>query len=792
MRIVVGLTEHLGDIVACEPVARHLKEKHPSASLAWVVAGRYRELIDANPYIDETIVVECLTDWIKLTKHGCYDRIVDLHTNYRVCPHCCVPLYKTTGNPYVNVYEWFDYGSILEAFSVGAGLPKLSVQPQVYVQNLHKENVDRLHLGNDYCVVHRTSNDAAKDWRDAHWQELVEWLLTVKKMKVVEVGAGKRPAALPVRTDGYLSLHNATSILETAEVIRRARLFIGVDSGPAHLANAVRAPGVVLLGRYGYFRRYMPFSGHYASHANDVKIIRNLTGHVVDIPLQEVVDAIDYVLSIQECARSDTADATIPGNPKQPIGRQRLASASVASSSNASQLDVRHSDPACLGGSLSRIEQPPGDQTRGTIDYPRVFSFYLPQFHPIAENNAAHGMGFTEWNNVIRAKPLFKGHYQPRMPGELGMYDLRATEVMDEQVRLATDHGISGFCFYYYYFNGRKLLYTPINNYIRSDHKMPFFFLWANENWTERWDGGDRKVIIQQEHSKEDDRVFLEQLLPIFEDDRYVKIDGKPLLMLYKVHLFSDILRTTESWRQIIEKAGYPGIYLVMVDDWTTINHPRDFGCDATYEIPSNIVPADVCVDSLETYDLDEGFEGKIVDYYKFANFHLGRPIPAYKRFRTVMLPWDNTPRYRNQAIVHVNADNDAYKMWLISAYLDTHRRFVKDERIMFVHSWNEWCEGTYLEPDGRYGRRFLEQTRDAIRLGREVIDMTERSVLDPSPLVTMQRVEQERDAGAFRVAKFSRDEADRLRAELAAIHASTSWRVTRPLRRVKRLLRRR
>jgi ADP-heptose:LPS heptosyltransferase len=789
MRILVGLIEHLGDIVACEPVARHLKSEHPSAMLSWVVSPAFRELIDTNPYIDDTIVVECLTDWIKLTKHGDYDRIVDLHVNYRVCPHCRIPLYKTVGNPHVNVYEWFDYGNILEAFSLGAGLPTLSGQPQVYIGDRHKTKIDQLRLDDAYCVVHRASNAVEKDWQEPHWQQFIRWLIEDENLTVVEVGRGPATAAPSRLGDGHLSLYNATGILETAEIIRRAKVFVGVDSGPAHLANAVKAPGVVLLGRLGYFRQYMPFSGYYSGGAANVKLVRNLTGNVRDIALNDVVEAARYVLRVNRRISCERTHFTPSRGAEAMEIRRDIGDVAIDVDEAESSSTYQVSAPTRVAASAALASDTGAGG--GTV-YPRVFSFYLPQFHPIPENNRAHGMGFTEWHNVVGAKPLFRGHYQPRVPGELGFYDLRAPEVMQEQIRLAVEHGITGFCFYYYYFQGRKLLYTPIEHYIRSKATAPFMFLWANESWTKRWDGGDQEVILRQEHNAEDDLIFLHELLPVFADPRYVKIHGKPVLLIYKAHLFPDIRRTTETWRREIEHAGFPGIYLVMVDDWLPIDHPRAFGFDASYEIPSNLVCNELCVTEHQT-DLVDDFEGKVVDYYKFANYHLGRLPPQYKRFRTVMLPWDNTPRYRNRAIVHVNSDNDAYKVWLSSALVETYKRFEAEERILFIHSWNEWCEGTYLEPDGRFGRHFLEQTRDAVRGTREVIDLVERLRADPNATLLLNRIGLARDEGMAQFNKCARDgsawalgEAGRLRAELDAMYASTSWRATAPLRWMK------
>ena len=176
MKIVVGLIEHIGDIIACEPVARFLRLKHPGAHISWVVATTFRELIDVNPNIDETVPVDCLTDWIKMVQHGVYDLVVDLHVNYRICSHCQIPLIKQHGNPFVSAYEWLDYGPLLTAFSIGAGLPPLAAHPNVYIQEKHKLAVDALGLPEHICVIHRASNTAIKDWTDEKWRRLASFI----------------------------------------------------------------------------------------------------------------------------------------------------------------------------------------------------------------------------------------------------------------------------------------------------------------------------------------------------------------------------------------------------------------------------------------------------------------------------------------------------------------------------------------------------------------------------------------------------------------------------------------
>ena len=810
MRILIGLLEHMGDIVACEPVSRYLKSTYPGAHLTWAVSPAYRELIDTNPSVDQTMVLECLTEWIRLTNHNCsYDKVVDLHVNYRICQHCGVPLIKKTGNPFVNAHEWLDYGTLQEAFTLGAGLPPLSDQPNLYLKPEHAKAVDALALPHNFCVVHLDSNETRKDWKKEAWRELSAGIKDELKLQIVEVGAGKTRVASPL-VRGSINLVNKLSILQSAEVIRRARFFIGVDSGPAHLANALQVPGVVLLGRHGFFRQYMPFNGFFASTCSKVRIVRNPTGPTSALSVAEVMEAVRSVNAAAVATTNGHAsslglDATqtpeLEGAPQQPSqsSEEGWAAAFVRSSPQESQVKVKAaaaSGEAQISVRVSEIDEPPivnknevpitPGNDGSDSKYARAFAFYLPQFHPIPENNRAYGHGFTEWHNIIKAQPLFRGHYQPRIPGELGFYDLRDSDVLSQQVELAREYGISGFCFYYYYFQGKRLLYDPVKNYVESRLSAPFFFLWANENWTKRWDGGNDEVIVEQKHSKEDDLAFIRGLLPLFGDSRYVKIEGKPLLLIYKSHLFPDILNTTEIWREEIARFGFPGIYLVMADDWSSERfHPRQYGFDASYEIPSNIVPQQLLV-STDELDVKSRFDGRIVDYARFANFHLSRPFPEYKRFRTVMLPWDNTPRYGLRAIVHINGQGDAYKVWLTQALLDTYRRYAPEERIVFLHSWNEWCEGTYLEPDGKYGRMYLEQTSEAVRMVRDAIDLVDGTPESVTVIARLLKMMQAKDEGAFRMIEAVRSATAGQAQRLQSIENSNGWRALQRYYRIR------
>ena len=683
--VYVGLTEHLGDIIACEPVSRYLKSVYPDRPLIWVARPLYAEVLATNPHIDHFHAVDCLTEWIRLSKHVRDESvIVDLHVNYRVCECCGIPLVKATGKKTVSVHDWYDYGALLEAFSLGAGLPRLNDQPMVYIQPENVRNVDALALPEDFIAIHRLSNDPQRDWDDRKWTLLVQ-LLRADGHTLVEIGDRDKRGAPAMRGDGYLDLRGRTSVLDTAEVLKRAQLFVGIDSGPAHIANALQRPGVILLGVLGNFRKYTPYTGYYASRSPQVKLLRNPAGPASDIAVSDVYDAICYALNA-------------PG--RVPHGKR---------------VDLMP----------SATPHPAAAQPADAV---QVLAFYLPQFHPIPENDNAWGPGFTEWTNIVRARPLFGGHHQPVEPGELGYYDLRNPDTIRRQAELAAAHGVTGFCFYYYYFSGKHVLKTPLDLFLENAIPMPFCVLWANHNWTRKWDAGESEVIIEQRHDEYDDVFFIRSLFDMFRDPRYIRVAGKPVLGVFMPHLFPDIKNTTLRWREEAEKAGFAGLFLFMVDDWTgDMRCPGDQGFDATYEMPSNAFGR--LADHQDSVSgLVKAFSGRIVDYEDLARLFRVRPFPSYKRLKTVMAPWDNAPRYKERAIVCRHTGYGDYRRWLTSAIVDTYCHHQEGERFVFLHSWNEWAEGTYIEPSSHEGRARLEATRDAIEAARRVIGVIQRS----------------------------------------------------------------
>lgn len=346
----------------------------------------------------------------------------------------------------------------------------------------------------------------------------------------------------------------------------------------------------------------------------------------------------------------------------------------------------------------------------------RTIAFYLPQFHPVPENDLWWGEGFTEWTNVTKARPNYVGHDQPRIPADLGYYDLRLPEVMSKQAELARRYGIGGFCFYYYWFAGHRLLERPIEQMLASGKPdFPFCLCWANENWTRRWDGQEQDVLMAQQHSDEDDLAVIEDLARYFRSPNYIRINGKPLLLVYRVTLFPDFARTSSLWRKYCRENGIGEIYLAQVESFELASagiHPEDLGCDAAVEFPPQGM-AEPRPPSGEV--VNKNFVGAVADYRDLAVRYATRELPAYKRFMGVMPGWDNTARRQNNSYSFEHSSPGAFQAWLEASVKRTRQQYSGDEQIVFINAWNEWAEGAYLEPDRRFGHSFLQAHLNAL-----------------------------------------------------------------------------
>lgn len=347
----------------------------------------------------------------------------------------------------------------------------------------------------------------------------------------------------------------------------------------------------------------------------------------------------------------------------------------------------------------------------------KLIAFYLPQFHTFKENDEWHGKGFSEWTNVTKAIPQFTGHNQPQLPIDVGFYDLSTDKVMYRQIELAKNYGIYGFCFHYYWFSGKRLMEKPIFNYLNNKElDFPFCLCFANENWSKNWDGGDKEVLIEQKFLEDDPKQFAQDIMPFFEDERYIKINNKPILVVYKPQLFEkEILKNfVYELNKKAKENGLDGVYLIMAKTQDIETNPEEFFMDAVVEFPPHIIDRYAKKVIKKTY-LNPSFNGRIFDMEGFIKKQEYLYETDYKLYKTVFPSWDNTARkvYTGASVFEISPE--LYKKWLKDCINWTKEKNNKDEQFIFINAWNEWAEGAHLEPDQKYGYAYLQATKEAL-----------------------------------------------------------------------------
>ena len=357
----------------------------------------------------------------------------------------------------------------------------------------------------------------------------------------------------------------------------------------------------------------------------------------------------------------------------------------------------------------------------------RLIAFYLPQFHPIPENDQWWGRGFTEWTNVVKASPLFDGHYQPHVPADLGFYDLRLPETRDAQAALARAHGIEGFCYYHYWFNGKRLLERPFDEVLASGKPdFPFCLCWANESWSRRWLGEERDILMQQTYSAEDDVRHARWLVRAFSDARYMTVHGRALFLVYRPRHLDAPKQMTDTLREECVKAGLPDPYLVGVDAHCMHFDSRTVGFDANLNFAPQLgVLPEPFNDAFSARRLIRNARRKIMSGtikvydYDAAWEAMFRARPSFEQIPSVFVGWDNTPRRGRRGIIIDKTTPDAFVRALKDAIAVVSDRN-PEERIVFIDAWNEWAEGNHLEPDLKNGHAYLNAISRTIGLEKE------------------------------------------------------------------------
>jgi GT2 family glycosyltransferase/SAM-dependent methyltransferase len=392
-------------------------------------------------------------------------------------------------------------------------------------------------------------------------------------------------------------------------------------------------------------------------------------------------------------------------------------------------------DHAAFTGPGSNFETllPPVDHDQ--VNRAKVLAYYLPQFHQVDVNDAAWGTGFTEWRQLARAIPRFAGHLQPRTPRDLGFYDLVNSDVLRRQIEMARDAGIHGFCFYHYSFDGNRVLEAPVEGFLQdSTLDFPFCLIWANENWTRTWDGSNQDVLLRQTYDDAFDETMVDDFARHMLDSRYIRIGGRPLLILYRPGHIKDIRRKIKRWREMFRLRHGLEPLLFMSQTFFDAD-PRKFGLDGAMEFPphkltENILPIN---DRLQVHDPD--FQSHVFDYDDLVQASLREGPQEYPLIKTAIPSWDNEPRRPGRGTVVHGSTPAKFQSWMEALVQHAQDFPVLGEAFVCVNAWNEWAEGAVLEPDVHHGAAYLNAVSRAIR--KEPHEKTQVSFRNSAPIVS-------------------------------------------------------
>ncbi len=347
------------------------------------------------------------------------------------------------------------------------------------------------------------------------------------------------------------------------------------------------------------------------------------------------------------------------------------------------------------------------DIGRGKTPRAKLLAYYLPQFHEIDVNNKAWGKGFTEWTNVMRGMSRFHGHVQPRIPRDLGFYDITKEGVLQRQVELAKAMGIHGFCFYHYFFDGKRLLEKPMQMFLKDKSiDMPFCIMWANENWTRAWDGGDKEVLVPQGYSSEYDNVFVDDLAEHFLDERYIRVGNRPLMFIYAIVDIPDARNRIAKWRELLFKRHNLEPLIYMVDRGQ--GNPSDYDLDGSIEFPPHkLWPRLKTVPTKQVW-IDPTAETKVGEYLDAAKIMVGHGMPDHPHIKCVMPGWDNDARRPGRGWAFTGSSPVLFAKWLNRAIELAQSKPIDGETFVAINAWNEWAEGSMIEPDVYFGGAYL------------------------------------------------------------------------------------